>query len=118
MYLKKYQVDYKFSDMSNEDLDLLVKTFRAENPDSGIRYLIGFLRRHGVHVQKRRVTASISHVDRLGHKLRQRQRAKVRRRNYQVTRPNALWHIDGHHKLILWGIIIHGCVDGYSRTVC
>jgi hypothetical protein len=118
MYLKKYKVDYKFSDMSNEDLDLLVKTFRAENPDSGIRYLIGFLRRHGVRVQKRRVTASISRVDRLGHRLRQRQRAKVRRRNYQVTRPNALWHIDGHHKLILWGIVIHGCVDGYSRTVC
>jgi hypothetical protein len=118
MYLKKYKVDYKFSDMSNEDLDLLVKTFRAENPDSGIRYLIGFLRRHGVRVQKRRVTASISRVDRLGHRLRQRQHAKVRRRNYQVTRPNALWHIDGHHKLILWGIVIHGCVDGYSRTVC
>jgi hypothetical protein len=118
MYLKKYKVDYKFSDMSNEDLDLLVKTFRVENPDSGIQYLIGFLRRHGVRVQKRRVTASISHVDRLGHRLRQRQRAKVRRQNYQVTCPNALWHIDGHHKLILWGIVIHGCVDGYSRTVC
>jgi hypothetical protein len=118
MYLRKYKVDYKFSDMSNEDLDLLVKSFRAENPDSGIRYLIGFLRRHGLRIQKRRVIASISRVDGLGHKLRQRQRAKVRRRNYQVTRPNALWHIDGHHKLILWGIVIHGCVDGYSRTVC
>ncbi|KAF8198607.1 hypothetical protein BJ912DRAFT_845473, partial [Pholiota molesta] len=37
---------------------------------------------------------------------------------YNVACPNALWHINGHHKLILWGIVIHGCVDGYSRTVC
>ncbi|KAE9382610.1 hypothetical protein BT96DRAFT_778281, partial [Gymnopus androsaceus JB14] len=34
-----------------------------------------------------------------------------------VSRPNALWHIDGHHKLIMWGFVIHGVVDGYSRIV-
>ncbi|KAJ7576111.1 hypothetical protein C8J56DRAFT_800666, partial [Mycena floridula] len=38
-------------------------------------------------------------------------------RPYKLSRPNALWHLDSHHKLILWGIIIHGIVDGYSRTV-
>ncbi|KAF8800932.1 hypothetical protein BYT27DRAFT_7035561, partial [Phlegmacium glaucopus] len=37
------------------------------------------------------------------------------REQYQVPRPNALWHIDGHHKLIAWGIVIHGVADGYSR---
>ncbi|KAI5982901.1 hypothetical protein EDC04DRAFT_2616344 [Pisolithus marmoratus] len=31
-------------------------------------------------------------------------------------RPNALWHMDGHHKLIRWGIVIHGIVDGYCHT--
>ncbi|KAF8800927.1 hypothetical protein BYT27DRAFT_7042469, partial [Phlegmacium glaucopus] len=39
----------------------------------------------------------------------------LERRSYQVPRPNALWHIDGHHKLIAWGIVIHGVADGYSR---
>ena len=29
--------------------------------------------------------------------------------------PNSLWHIDGHHKLIKWRIVIHGGIDGYSR---
>jgi hypothetical protein len=115
MYLKKYKVDHNFSDLSDQDLDLLVKSFRAENPDSGIHYLVGFLRRHGLRIQKRRVTSSISRVDRLGRSLWKR--TKVQRRQYHVSRPNALWHIDGHHKLILWGIVIHGCVDGYSRTV-
>ena len=32
--------------------------------------------------------------------------------------PNSLWHIDGHHSLITWGFIIHGCIDGYSCLIC
>ncbi|KAG2134987.1 hypothetical protein BD769DRAFT_1293898, partial [Suillus cothurnatus] len=36
---------------------------------------------------------------------------------YKVSQPNALWHMDGHHKLIHWGIVIHGIIDGYCRTV-
>lgn len=28
---------------------------------------------------------------------------------------SSLWHLDGNHKLIRWRIVIHGCVDGYSR---
>jgi hypothetical protein len=30
---------------------------------------------------------------------------------------NSLWHIDGHHKLIPWKIVIHGGIDGFSRMV-
>ena len=26
-----------------------------------------------------------------------------------------MWHLDGYRKLIRWGIVIHGAVDGYSR---
>lgn len=26
-------------------------------------------------------------------------------------------HVDTNHKLISWRIVIHGCVDGYSRTI-
>jgi hypothetical protein len=116
MYLKIYKVDHNFTDLSDNDLDLLVKSFQAKNPDSGICYLVGFLQRHGLHIQKRRITASISCVDGLGHSLRQHQHKKIKRRQYHVKRPNSLWHIDGHHKLILWGIVIHGCIDGYSCT--
>lgn len=114
-HLKKHGVFYKFSALSDHDLDLLVKTFRQTKPDSGLRYLIGFLRTHGVRVQKRRVFASVARVDGLGRVLRKR--AKIGRSDYKVARPNALWHIDGHHKLISWGIVIHGIVDGCSRTV-
>ncbi|KAK7020914.1 hypothetical protein R3P38DRAFT_3197407 [Favolaschia claudopus] len=34
-----------------------------------------------------------------------------------VPRSIHLWHCDGHHKLILWGFVIHGFVDGYCRTI-
>ena len=39
------------------------------------------------------------------------------RQIYSVKQSNSLWHIDGHHSLIRWRIVIHGGVDGYSRLV-
>ena len=39
------------------------------------------------------------------------------RQTYSVKGTLALWHIDGKHKLIRWGFIIHGDIDGYSRKI-
>lgn len=116
-YLKAHNVDYGFTSISDSDLDMITRTFRKQYPDSGIRYLIGFLRRNNVRIAKRRAMASIHRVDRVGTCIRFQRQKKTRRTTYSVPRPNALWHIDGHHKLILWGIVIHGVVDGYSRIV-
>ena len=41
----------------------------------------------------------------------------VSRRQYLVPWPNSLWHLDGHHSLIRWGLVIHGCIDGFSRRI-
>ena len=41
----------------------------------------------------------------------------IHRRAYSVKGTLALWHIDGNHKLIRWGFIIHGGIDGYSRKI-
>lgn len=30
---------------------------------------------------------------------------------------NSLWHIDGHHKLNPWKIVIHSGIDGFSRRI-
>ena len=43
--------------------------------------------------------------------------ALVSRRVYFVPWPNSLWHLDGHHSLIRWGFVIHGCIDCYSRRI-
>ena len=41
----------------------------------------------------------------------------VSRPTYQVPWPNSLRHLDGHHSLIRWKIVIHGCIDGFSRRI-
>jgi hypothetical protein len=104
-----------FDKLSNTDLDTLMKNFKSTKPNSGCRYAIGYLRQHGFRVQKRRVTHSLKRVDGLGQVLRKNK--VIRRRTYVVPRPNYLWHCDGHHKLIWWGVVIHGFIDGYCRTV-
>ena len=114
--MKHHSIERKYSQLSNADLDDLITEFKKRGPDSGIRYIVGFLRRHGIRIQYRRVVQSLHRVDRLGQVLRNRQ--VKHRRQYHVKRPNALWHLDGHHKLIRWGIVIHGVIDGFCRAVC
>ena len=46
-----------------------------------------------------------------------RRSVTIRRRVYKVKGPNAVWHVDGHHKLIRWRLVTHGGIDGYSRTI-
>ncbi len=41
----------------------------------------------------------------------------IQRRGYSVPGPNALWHLDGNHKLIRWRLVIHGAIDGFSRMI-
>ena len=49
---------------------------------------------------------------------RQKRKEKaIKRREYVVPGPHHLWHIDGHHKLIKYGLVTHGCIDGFSRAV-
>ncbi|KZT27168.1 hypothetical protein NEOLEDRAFT_1027960, partial [Neolentinus lepideus HHB14362 ss-1] len=50
-YLKAYGLERRFDELSDADLDKLVRIFKATKPNSGLRYLIGFLRSHGVRVQ-------------------------------------------------------------------
>ena len=115
LHLRQNKVDHKFSQQSDGDLDILVMTYQHVNPASGLRYLAVFLCHHGLWVQKWQVFSSVHRVDGLGHALHHH--TTIQQCQYRVLRPNALWHVHGHHKLILWGIVIHGMVDGYSWTV-
>jgi hypothetical protein len=105
----------RFSDITDAEIDILIRWFRHKYPKSGIRYATGYLRSNSIRVPKRRVLSSMKRVNPVGQRLRIR--ATIKRREYRVSRPDALWHMDGHHKLISWGIVIHGFIDGYSRKV-
>ncbi|KAJ7096140.1 hypothetical protein C8R44DRAFT_527222, partial [Mycena epipterygia] len=52
-YLKMYNVYQRFSNLTDQDLDILTRHFKREKPKAGLRYLIGFLKTHGVKVQQR-----------------------------------------------------------------
>ncbi|KAJ7629233.1 hypothetical protein DFH06DRAFT_903252, partial [Mycena polygramma] len=65
-----------------------------------------------LRIQKARVMHSLRRVDNLGRVLRHRK--IIKRWVYHVKRPNALWHLDGHHKMIRWGIVVHGMTDGFD----
>jgi len=114
--LKRQGVYQRFSNITDLEIDVLIRHFRKDKPRSGVRYAIGFFHQLGIRIQKRRIREAIRRVSPVAQVLQQR--ASIQRREYRVARPNAVWHVDGHHKLIRWGIVIHGFIDGYSRLVC
>ena len=63
-------------------------------------------------MQRERVRNSITRVCGSQHR-----HPPIQRRHYYVPGPNALWHLDGHHKMIRWGLVIHGAIDGFSRVI-
>ena len=66
-------------------------------------------------VQRHRIRDALHVVDPEG--VHSHLRGILHRRQYSVPSPNALWHVDGNHKLIRWRIIVHGGIDGFSRVV-
>lgn len=107
--------DCKYSDISDAALDREVVEIKVEHPNDGERLLIGHLANRGIIVQRSRVRAAIHRVDPENTALRRS--VTIRRRVYHVDGPNCLWHVDGNHKLIRWRLVIHGGIDGYSRTI-
>jgi hypothetical protein len=108
-------IDTSFTDLSSEELDDIIAEYLMNKPDHGYQYVHGHLRSLGLKVGQVDVQASLRRVKPLGALLNSRQ--AVQRRSYLLTRPNAVWHLDGHHKLIRYGIVIHGFIDGYCRTI-
>ena len=106
-----------FTNITNTNLDDIVRAFMSvQGGLVGYSMVRGHLRSMGINVQRDRIRASISRVDPINCRLRWA--TVISRRAYSVPGPNSLWHIDGHHSLITWGFVIHGCIDGYSRLIC
>ncbi|XP_028413667.1 uncharacterized protein LOC114536523 [Dendronephthya gigantea] len=105
-----------FSDILDDDLDNIVREVLRITPRIGYRLVQGALRNRGLNVQRRRILDSLRRVDPVMVTLRA-SRAIIRRR-YSVPCPNALWHLDGNHKLIQpYRFVIHGGIDGFSRMI-
>jgi hypothetical protein len=109
------QMSKKFSHMDDVALDESVRQVQRKNTRAGCEMVTGYLRARGITVQRSRVRQSIRRVDPVG--AAGRWSRTVTRRTYSVPTPNALWHLDAHMKLVRWGFVTHGCIDGYSRLI-
>ena len=104
-----------FSDISDGELDQLIRDIKHQHPNDGERLMAGHLTidwELGFLLPRSRLRGSIHRVDPYNTALRRS--ITVRRRSYHSSGPNAVWHIDSNHKLIRWRLVIHG---GFSRTI-
>lgn len=116
----EYSIDTsrRFSDITDENLCELIRDIKKENPRSGYRMMLGHLRARGYRVTQLRVRQMMQKEDPEGTVTRWM--TTVQRRAYSVSGPNALWHIDGNHKLIRYEINIHitTAVSDLSYLAC
>ncbi|KAK0543243.1 hypothetical protein OC846_006487 [Tilletia horrida] len=107
---------YNDDQVSDEDLKKLLMDLRGmHSSEVGERGTVGAIRQTGLRVSRARLRRIIQEQDPLG--AHSRWHPHLKRREYFVPFVNSLWHIDGHHKLIRWKIVIHGAIDGKSRLV-
>lgn len=82
----------------------------------GYRTMCRLLRqRHQVIVPHHTVRSILRQMDPAA--VLARRQHRLQRRTYTSRGPNDMWHIDGYDKLRPYGILISGCIDGYSRRI-
>lgn len=101
-------MDGSFSEISNTELDELLKSITTITPRDGENYIRGSLRGSGVRIQPWRI--------------RERLQVQFEQYNSEANVQCACtklpyWHIDSNYKRISWRFVIHRCIDGYSWTI-
>ena len=89
-----------FSQITEPELDDLIKSIVHVFPNSGYKSMRGHLLSRGFKVQESRVREAMRRTDPEGTLVRALQLRVTHRREYSVKQPLSLWHMDGHHKLI------------------
>lgn len=91
-----------YSNLSDEELQGRVHSIIEEYPDAGYRSVIGHLLSQGCRVHQQRVINTMRKLDPVGMLFRglYMRYNRIHRRCYSVRAPQAIWHIDGNHKLI------------------
>ena len=91
-----------YSTITDDELDNLLSTIISENPQTGYKRMIGYLKVSSIIVQEKRLREAIRRVHPEGIILRSLLLKVISRRKYNVKGTNSLWHIkpDGNHILI------------------
>jgi len=93
-----------------------VRAFANEQPGIGMRCVHEFLNSDGKRVSRADCGQVLQEMDPDAVPARKHQRLK--RRVYRSICSHHTWHMDGNLKLgPVAGIVIHGAIDGHSRTI-
>ena len=87
-----------FTQISDEDLKQVIREVKLSLPECGQSMIRGILNSQGIYVPTTRIRECLAAVDPVNTALRWA--TPITRRVYSVPHPNALWHLDGNHKLI------------------
>ena len=79
----------QFSELTDTQLDDLIRQALQVTPAAGLRMVQGYLRQRGLVVQRIRVLHALRRVDPVTSALRNARR--IIRRVYNVPSPNSLW---------------------------
>lgn len=101
--------------MQEQQLDEILRSIKRDHPNDGEVLMQGHLVRQGIKVPRQKLRDALHRVDHSN--IVARQNSVIHRRVYNVPHPNYIRHFDSHHKLIRWRFVIHGAVDGFSRTI-
>jgi hypothetical protein len=101
--------------ISDNQLDAQVANLIEGQPRRGEDTIGSAVAVLGFQVPRQQLRDSIHRVDPEG--VLERSHKAIKRVVYRSQGPHHDWHMDGNHKLIRWGIVIHGCVDGCSRNI-
>lgn len=114
--LKEYDIDNEtYTNISMAELNELLAQFKAQHPNYGEVMLQGHLANMGIKIPRAKLRTAIHNVDHANTVCRRSH--VINRRVYTAPHPNAVWHIDGNHKMIRWRLVIHAGVDGFTRCV-
>lgn len=83
------------TNVTDEELDEIVRIVVVDFPDIGRRMLQGRLKVHGVRATRERILQSVHRIR--GPSPNSFATPTYRRDKYSVPGPNALWHHDGQH---------------------
>ena len=93
-------ISSKYANLRQQDLDNIVKEILEQFPKTGYKRMIGYLMAKGHRVQEKKVREAMRRVDPEGVIERSISLNIIHRRRYSVPSSLALWHIDGHHKIV------------------
>lgn len=105
----------KYTDIDEENLRSHITEYNFQHPNAGSEDVWAYLKSVNIYIPRERCRMLLREIDGIG--TATRWSTTINRRKYSVPYANFLWHLDTHHSLKRWGIVVHGGIDGYSRLI-